>query len=833
MNDVRFALRQLLQRPGFTAVAILVLAFGAGVNTTIFSMVNAILVKPVHVPHPGQLVGLYQHERENPAIFSFFSYPDFEDLRSGQAGVFTNLCAVASVEAGYQGDFAETIKANLVSANYFAALGVAPMLGRGFLPEEEKSGEALAVLSHEFWTRLGADPAIIGRKLKLARADATVIGIMPPGFTGAELTGAQIYVPPGMMDRLFATSLDQPAPQLLSSRITRNFALVGRLKSGLTLANMAAPLANLTRQFESPDPGDPKPRDLVCGPPSRFGQSDRPFSAGSVLGPVAGFAFGLSGLVLGIACLNLANMMLARGASRRKEIALRMALGAGRRRIVRQLLLEGLLLALLGGAAGLLVSVWATKLVGNFIYSSGPISEIPKFDFSPDWRVLVVMVALSGLATLLFALAPALKLAAPDVMSDLKRGAGEDPGAQRSRLFGLRDALAVGQMAVALALLVAAGLFTRSAIRSATANPGFEFGANFFATIAPSLGGVPESRLRPLIGAAVDEFSAMPGVEAVSVAMSIPFGDGLWRRPVRRAGAAENETAPSDAAYNVVGAGYFRVMGIPLRRGREFDRREASDTNAAPVAIISQSLADKFWPGEDPLGRSIQIPGFGRVAGPPAMTVVGVVPDVRWELFEKKAPASVYVPFGLDFQPRLRLHVRVAPGANPVPLMAVARQTLLRLDPRMPVTEIKTLDDMHRHGPLVRIIQLGSLLFGAFGLLAALLSMLGIYGLKAYSVARRARELGIRMALGATGRSVVAMILRETAWLAGLGLALGLLLALGVGKLSGHFLYDVTALDPLTFGAASLLLFAVSMAAAFVPAGRAASVDPMVALRHE
>ncbi len=554
--------------------------------------------------------------------------------------------------------------------------------------------------------------------------------------------------------------------------------------------------------------------------------------------PVAALAFALSTLVMVIACLNLANMMLARGASRRKEIAMRLALGAGRRRILGQLLTEGLLLALSGGLAGLLTSMWATKLLAAFISSAMP-PDFPKLDFAPDGRVLFTLVIFSVVSTLIFALGPAWKLTRLEVHADLKRHAGEDAWKSRRDRFGTRDWLAVAQVAAALALLVAAGLFTRSAMKVARANPGFEFGSNFYLAIEPGVTGYPATRARELITSATARLSALPGVVSVSPAMNIPFGDSDQSCAVQLGGAprsTEGAVTWADgkelqAYYNVIGADYFKTLGLPLQRGREFERREVEATNSPPVAIISQNFADQMWPGQEPLGRSIQFPHEGPGRSPTVMTVVGVVPAIDWNVFEKQRPADIYVPLSQDFQANLKLHVRVAAGVDPMKLMTAAREELRRMDPMIPLTEVKTLAALHRDGFNVALARLGSLLFGAFGILALCLSCLGIYGLKAYAVARRTREIGIRLAVGANRRDVVLMILRETAWLAGLGLGLGLLLALGAGKLAAGFLYQIPSLDPLTFTVIPLLLFAMALVACLIPAWRAARVDPIQALR--
>jgi predicted permease len=841
MNDLKFALRQLVKNPGFTSVAVITLALGIGATTAIFSLINAIMLRPVMSPHPEQLVGVYQHDRDNPDEFHLFSYPDFVDLRASSDSAFSDLFAFCPGSVAMKGDLTKVVPASLVSANYFSALGVAPVLGRVFLPDEETSGTPVAVLGHPYWEKLGADPAIVGTKIKLARGEVTVVGVMPAGFTGSQVLAPALYLPLGTPEDLISAAV-QPAPRSFSNRADRRFALMGRLKPGLDLATVSGALSVMSHHFAIADPAEPKPRTLLCTTPSRFNFSTNPARKNDGLGMMAGFAFGLSALVLVIACLNLANMMLARGSSRRKEIAVRLALGARRRRILGQLLTEGMLLALLGGVAGLLVSMGATKLLTLLIYSGpGMPADFPVFDFTPDGRVLAMLLFLSVTATLVFALGPAWKLAGLEINADLKQHPGEDARPSHFGRFGVRDLLTVGQMAFTLALLVAAALFSRSAINASRADPGFEFGSNFYVALDPALAGYTDARAWSLNRAATEQLSALPGVESVSSALYVPFGNSNGGCSVQLGGAprpSDNAATLADGRelhpiYNVVGAEYFRTLGIPVLRGREFERREDEPANTRPVAILSQNLADQLWPGADAVGRTIQFPARGNDTSPTLLTVVGVVPAIQWRLFEEDPPPTVYVPLGQDFHPDFKIHVRVAPGADAARLMATVREDLHRLDPGAPLTEIKTLAAMHRDGPNVRVAQLGSMLFGAFGVLAMLLSSVGIYGLKAYAVARRTREIGIRMALGANGRDVVAMILRESAWLTGFGIGFGLLLAVAMGKLTARFLYHVPSLDPFTFTLIPPLLLCVALVACWLPARRATRVNPMLALRAE
>ena len=843
INNLRSGWRMLTKSLGFTLISAIVLALGIGANTTIFSIINTILLKPVMAWHPEQLVSVFQHDRDKQDEFDFFSYADFADLRAAKEVAFSDLFAIGLPSIAWKADLTQKISTSPVSGNYFSALGVVPAMGRAFLPEEETSGTRVAVLTDGFWRRLGADRSIVGRPLKLTRGEVIVVGVMPPGFTGASLLAPDMLIPLGTADALAANPNSTQAPRhILTDRGDRRFIVMGRLKPGLSIANLSGSLSVLNQRYPIADPQERKARTLVCTAPARFNFSNSPGQGTGALASLGSLAFGLSILVLFIACLNLANMIVARSSARRKEIAIRLALGASARGILGQLLTEGLLLSLLGGVGGLLVSMWATHLLAAFLDPAGGMPpDFPKLDFSPDWRVLVTLLFLSGLATLCFSLGPGLKLARLDVNSDLKRHAGEDAYEARQGRFGTRKLVAIGQIAMALALLVAAVLFSRSAMNIVRADPGFKFGSNFYLSLDPSSTGYPAQRMPELVRSAIARLSALPGVESVSPAMYIPFGDQDMARGVQLAGAPKTsndsaslaEGGSLEAKYNVVGADYFRTLGIPLLQGREFDRNEAESSTSARVAIISQNLAEQLWPGQDPLGRSIQFPNDAKDGQPIVMAVVGVVRQIDWDVFEKRHPAEIYVPFGQDFHSDLKLHVRLAAGIDPENVMKVARQELLRLDAQVPLTEIKTLLAMHRDGLLVRITRLGSLLFGAFGALAVLLSLLGVYALKRYEISRRTREIGIRMACGASRRDVLAMILRESASLVALGLGLGLGLAIAVGKLAAQFLVGASALDPSIFIMTPLLLLGVTLAACYFPARRAANVDPLVAFRHE
>ena len=843
MQDLKFALRQLLKNPGFTAVAVLTLALGIGANTAMFSLVNAVLFKPIMAREPGRLAGLYNQEKDNPANFRFFSYPNYADLRAGKE-VFEDVLAFAPGNVGMiEGDLTRQVAATFVSANYFSVLGVTPLHGRGFLPEEETSPMPVAVISHPLWQRLGADPAIVGKTVVLNTTTFTVIGIMPDGFTGTvALASPGFFLPLGMMDSL-AVRRGGVVANTLADRSAENLSLVGRFRPGFSLAGIMVPLQVLSDRLATAYPKENGAHQLFATRIARLNFSNRPNDGPRQALPLAGLTLVMSAILLLIACLNLANMMLARGSARRKEIAVRMAVGASRGRVLRQLLTEGFLLAVLGGAGGVLLAVWATHALAVVTGSSFSQKEFLTFDATPDARVLAASLGFCALATIFFALGPALRLATLEVNADLKENSAEDVGAKRAGLFALRNLLVMGQVALSLALLVAGGMFARSAARAVEANPGFAFGSNFYAELQAGTAGYDEPRVRELYRRATEQIAALPGVESASFGLSMPFGDSQYGGDVQRAGspppvkgkpfatAAEGKAVL--AYFNVMGTDYFRTLGVPLLRGREFTRTEVESTNAPRVAIINQLLADELWPGEDPLGRRLQFTRSRPDTADTSMEVIGIVPQLKSSLMGKRPDAFLYRPYGQSYQATMLLHVRVAPGMAAVPLMRQTREELRRLDPLLPVAALKTLRASHENGVSLAALRMGARIFGTFGLVALLLAVVGIYGVKAYSVARRTREIGIRMALGASTSDVLRLILREGALLTAIGLGLGFMLAVAVGKLANGFLYDIAIIDPVAFTVAPTLLALSALLACWLPARRAAKVDPMTALRSE
>jgi predicted permease len=560
----------------------------------------------------------------------------------------------------------------------------------------------------------------------------------------------------------------------------------------------------------------------------------------------------MAAVVLIIACMNLANMLLARGSARRREIAIRLSMGANRGRIVRQLLTEGFVLSLIGGAAGLVLTFWGLR---SFAVSINPtLPLLVTIDPVPDVRVLAVTFGLALFSTLAFGLGPAWRLARTDVVTEMKEGDRSGPRG-RARRFGFRHALAVGQIALSLALLTAAGLFMRGALNVRRAEPGFSLDRTILATLDPSLAGMDEARTRALYLRLMERVRALPGVKAASFASIVPFGDYTEERRLRRVGdqpatGAATDTGdmsygattsgPSDNAtgiganYYIVGRDYFQTLGIPILRGRGFTEAEEQGASGPPVAVIDEPLARKLFKGADPLGQQVYFPSKDASEARP-FEIVGVVRGTRHSLFDHEPVAHVFMPFGQRFRSSMSLEVRTtAGGSEPdAAMLAAVRREIRAVDERLPIIGLMSMREHRDTGMASWMVRTNASLFSLFGALAALLAVVGVYGVRAYLVSRRSREIGIRMALGANTNDVVWMILREGLVLVAAGVAVGVLLAAGVGRLVASLLYEVSSFDPLVFVSASILLAFAALVACYVPARRATRVSPVTALRME
>jgi predicted permease len=863
LRDLRFSLRLLARTPGFTAAAFTVLALGIGANTAIFSVVRELIFSPRPYPDEAQIVQLYTQDTKNPQRFRAFSYPTYQDIREQQttfAGVLAHTLAMVGVG---EGEASRRTFAAIVSSNYFSTLGVPLVQGRGFLPEEEKPGSAAPVViaSHLYWKKSGFDPHLVGRTIRVNERQYTVVGITPEGFTGTiMLFGPELYFPLGHFVFLTGGS-EAETKRTLERRDAYNLFVVGRLKPGVTAAAAETSLRALATNLEKVYPVEQKDQTFTTRPLPRLNTSTSPSSEGGDLNLLGTLLLGMAGLVLLVTCLNLTNMLLARGSARRKEIAIRLALGGGRGRIVRQLLTEGLVLSFAGGAGGMVLGLWSSRLLTASLGAHMPAPLF--FRGGPDPVIFAATLAFCALATVLFALGPALKLSRGNVIRDLKEQAGEDAAPRRRWLP--RNPLVVTQIALSLGLLTAAGLFIRGALKAGRVETGFKADDTVLVEVDASLGGQDKVRSLQLYRAASDRLAALPGVQSASIASIVPFGFLEINRPVQRAGVkpapdAKPATAAEGLAFNVrwnsIGADYFTTMGLPLLRGRAFTTNEAEMPDSPPVVIIDDVLARKLWPDGDALGQRIQWAendapktpggGGGNMGGisndlakgaddAKSIEIVGIVPATRWELFQKEVGGHIYVPFAQGFQSIVFFQIRTAaraPGADAA-LFDLIRRELRSAAPGVPVFAVKTFRQHLDGNVQLWMVRIGAAMFSIFGGLALILAVVGVYGVKAYSVARRTREIGIRMALGAEPGAVLRMLLREGLVMTLSGTALGFLLALGIGRFFGRMLYQVSPVDPVAFTLAPLALTAAALLACWLPARRATKVDPIIALRSE
>jgi len=861
LADLRFAFRLLLKSPGFSIIAILTLAFGIGVNTAVFSLVHALLFQPPAYARPAQVVQLFSQDVKNPKTFRGFSYPAYRDIGE-QNTVFEGLLAhnLAMIGLGEKGDSRRAF-ADLVSANYFSVLSVAPVSGRAFLPGEETPGSSarVTIISYGYWQKQGRDPGILGSPILINGHPFTIVGIMPKGFTGTTaIFSPEVWLPLGVYDQI-ANNFQAETQHSLGDRAGHSLLLIGRLKPGMTAAAAAPALRGLAANLEKAFPVEQKDQTFTTAPVSRLVTSPSPDPIKGKLSMLGTLLLSMAAMVLLVACLNLANMLLARGTARRKEIALRLALGAHRSRIIRQLLTEGVVLALIGGLFGLVLALWSSHLLVASLGAMLPIDLV--WQSGPHPAVLMATFIFCMLGTICFSLGPALKISRSGAIADLKEHPGDDAVRRHSKLLP-RNPLVVVQIAFSLALLTAAALFIRGAIKAASVNTGLQIDRNFLLEVDAGLSGFGQSQTPELYRALHERLAALPGVEHASISATVPFGIISLSKTVRRDGpppspdarpATASEGLGFDAAWNSVGADYFSTVGLPLLRGRVFTAAEAAQPGGPAVAIIDDVLAKKLWPNGDALGQRIQFVssgaerakqenapaqenGKGEIKPGESIEIVGIAPATRRELFEIDAKGgAIYVPFARGFQSNVFFIVKfnaLSPGAETTAADTL-RRTVQTVDPALSVLSLKTFAQHLESNADLWLVRAGAALFSIFGALALGLSVVGVYGVKAYTIARRTREIGIRMALGARPGTVQWMFLREGSLMLIVGLVIGLLLAMGTGKVMSGLLYEVGSLDPIAFTIAPLLLAAAALLATWLPARRAARVDPMVALRTE
>jgi len=842
LKDVRFAFRMLGKNPGFSLVAVLVLGLGVGANTAVFSVVNALLLKPL----PGAdsetaLLGLFGKDTKRPDRYRAFSYPNYVDIREGVT-TFSSIAAQDVALAGItEGDTTRRTFVSPVSANYFDTLGVKPARGRVFTLDEERPGRLslVAIVSDAYWRKTGSDLAIVGRTVRINSRLFTVVGLAPPGFTGTSAAVApEFWVPLGattVVKNDFMSESDGATP---GSRAAHEMLLLGRLRPGISRATADQELGQIAARLAEAFPAENRDQTIVAAPLPRIGLSTSP-SDDSQLVAVSAVLVAMSAVVLLVACLNLANMLLARGTGRRREFAIRLSLGASRATVVRQLLVEGFILALCGGVLGTLLAYGATVA---FVHSIVPLMPIPiDISTSPDWRVMLATLMCAAFATIVFALGPAWRITRPSVVADLKEQPSEQHG-RGARMFGMRNLLLASQMALSLTLLVAGALFVRGALKAGDATPGFSFDRGVLAEVDPSLAAYSPEQSAAAHRGLLARLRSVPGIEAVSMASLVPFGSVSEGAPVERALGADDAAAGQQqrtrvsATSTLISADYFRSLGLEVLRGREFTRDEAEGPSLRRVAVIDAPLAERLFPapGENPVGQYVRVAlrEPGRYEEP--LEVVGVVPGLRDSLFDRTAAPHLYVPFALKTRSWMNYHIRVAGGGSESALMLqTVRREISAFDERLPVLALTTLRGFADRSVFLWVFRSAARVFTAFGLAALILALVGIYGVNAYVVARRTREIGIRMALGATSSDVVRLILRDAAIVALGGVVVGLGLAVALGTLLSSMLYEVSAADPLALVVAPLLLGAAALLASYIPARRATRIAPVTALRHD
>jgi predicted permease len=808
-HDLVFAWRTLRKSWWLTAAATLSLALGIGVNTTVFSFVSALLLPSLPVHEPRRLISVYTRDDKTP-YFLPNSYLNYQDVRSTN-GVFTDMVAQLRIPLSLgRGASAERILGEIVSGNYFSVLGVTPIRGRAFLPEEDRTpgSHAVVVVSYGLWKRRFAqDPALVGRQIVLDGTSFTVVGIAPEGFRGTAVGApVELWVPMMMHPQVMSTYADW-----VNQRRALVFEVFGRLKPRIGLREADAALRTIAARLEREYPDANKGRTTRVMPllEARLGANSR---SAVVLTSV--FLLIVVALVLLIACVNLGNLLLARISGRQREIGVRVALGATRGRLVRQLLTESLALSAAGGVAGLLFSIWATRALWALRPSALATAIL---DLQPDARILTFTLVISLVTGLGFGLAPALRASQARVVAALKdQDAGLGSGPRR---FRLRNLLVVSQLCGSMVLLIVAALFVRSLQRAHDIDPGFRVDGVLITSLEPALYGYSEEQGRALYRQVVDRMRAVPEIRSVSLGERPPLGGGMFRNVVVDAEASERGIL---VMTNIVGPGYFETVGIPLVEGRDFSER---DVKGAPqVAVVNETMARRYWPGRSALGGRFK--QAGREA---SYEVVGVARDAKYGSLGEDPQPFIYLPLDQNFIPVTNLHVRAAGDA--AASTAALRNVIRQVDDNVLLFDVRTLRQQLSES--LWLPRMGAVLLGVFGVLGLILAMVGLYGILANAVAQRTREIGVRMALGGPPRHVLAMVLKEGLVLVCVGLSLGLAVAAGVTRLLSRLLYGVGSTDAASFAGAAVLLAAVGVLAAYLPARAATRVDPMVALRYE
>jgi predicted permease len=812
-QDLRFSVRTLLKSPGYASVAVVSLALGIGANTTIFTLINAVFLHPLDVHRPAELVAVMTVDANNPGVWTM-SYPNYRDMRD-ENDVFTGMAAYsfpnpASISVG--GAEPEPIFTEFVTGNYFDVLGVEPAAGRFFLPEEDQTpgSHPVAVLGHGFWTRrFGRDAKVPGSTIRLNGHPFTVVGVAPESFKGLTVIfGPDLWVPTMMQERLGQARVRD----FFDDRRALFFNLFGRLRPGVSREQATANVEAIAHALEQEYPEPNRGRSAKTLP-----LTEATLFPGIRQGMVLGGAvlMVIVGLVLLIACSNVANLMLAKAISRQKEIAIRLSMGASRRRLIQQLLTESTLVGILGGLVGLLVAFLGRDYIWSFrpAFLANNIVELPI-----DYGVFAFALGISLVTGLLFGLVPAVQASRFSVVEALKQDSRTVGSGQRRVSF--RNALVVVQVALSIVSLVAAGLFLRGSARAHELDTGFETKRLGVMILNPGQGGYDQARAEQFYDMVLERVGTVPGVRSAAWASNLPLFGG-FQRSIFLEGASEEKKEGILVQTNVVNPGFLETFDVALLRGRDFSIADRNDT--IPVALVNEKMAEQFWPGDDPIGKRFRMYGNDFY-----QEVVGIVETTKIGSLGEDPQPCAYLPLEQNYSDAMTLYLRTE--GDPAAVMTAAQREVRALAPLVPIINPLTIEEVIDQSLFASKMAAG--LLGVMGVMALALASVGLYGVLAFRVTQRVQEIGLRLALGARRADVLWLVLASAMSLVAIGVGIGLVVALAVSRTVASLLFGISPNDPLTLAAVTLLLAGVAFFASAVPALRASRVDPLVALRY-